>query len=212
MIFHKLIILYYWCPWSNSYLLCLLSYENSIFCSTINFKRHSSQYIVAQDIFASVDVCHCIAPTTLSCSICYCACVCVYVYLCVCPSLHMFVSYFTWLYACLLVTLVILAPLTEDSYILQAISDLLLPGGYLDSQSNTRDNSNSSSSNSSSSSSAGLGMGYYAKLEESGWLRHIRLILKAGILWKLITSILFLFLSILSSSSLFNSTLSLQSS
>ena len=137
---------------------------------------------------------------------------CVYVYLFVCPSLHMFVSYSTCLYACLLVILAILAPLTEDSFLLQALSDLLLPGGYLDSQSNTRDNSNNSSSSSSSNSNAGLGMGYYAKLEESGWLRHIRLILKAGILGTLITSISDLFLSILSSSSLFNSILLLQSS
>lgn len=47
----------------------------------------------------------------------------------------------------------------------QAMADLLLPGGYLDL--NSRENSG--------------GAGYYSKLEDSGWLKHTRLILKAGI-------------------------------
>ena len=90
---------------------------------------------------------------------------------CLCLSLR--------LCACLFINLPIFESLTKGFFSLQALSDLLLPGGYLDSQSQsqTKDNSNTSSS-----SSAGLGMGYYTKLEESGWLRHIRLILKAGTL------------------------------
>ena len=45
------------------------------------------------------------------------------------------------------------------------MADLLLPGGFLDL--NSRENSG--------------GAGYYSKLEDSGWLKHTRLILKAGI-------------------------------
>lgn len=45
------------------------------------------------------------------------------------------------------------------------MADLLLPGGHLDL--NSRENSG--------------GAGYYSKLEDSGWLKHTRLILKAGI-------------------------------
>lgn len=48
---------------------------------------------------------------------------------------------------------------------IQAMADLLLPGGFLDL--NSRENSG--------------GAGYYSKLEDSGWLKHTRLILKAGI-------------------------------
>ena len=47
---------------------------------------------------------------------------------------------------------------------IQGLSDLLFPGGILDSLSRESNG----------------GQGYYAKLEECGWLRHIRLILKAG--------------------------------
>ena len=55
----------------------------------------------------------------------------------------------------------------------QVLTDLLLPGGYLEA---------TTKEGTSGVGGSGGGAGYYSKIEESGWLKHIRIILQAGVL------------------------------